>query len=954
MFRQSMTSYAVQLTLLASLSSTAAVAQTPSSNEDSATAVERIQVTSSRISREGAVAPTPITAISGEELIKTGATNIGEALNELPALASTFSLANSGGSIGNAGLNLLDLRAMGANRTLVLVDGRRHVASSAGSASVDVNTIPTAWIDSVEIITGGASAIYGADAVTGVVNFRLKKDITGFNFDTTLSKAQDNPYQNKKASVSYGEDFANGNGNFAFAAEYATQDSVNATKRSKTRTPYMEVRNPKNGDKKDPITGATIHDGIPDRITVANTGWYDSSINGNFQANDGTWYIFDANGALRAQNLGTTYGEYGRCSNCEYLNLVEYADLQPNFDRLALSSKTNYDLTNDINLSFDVKHVVSKGTSENQPSFFEYDTALPIQRDNAYMSPTLAAFMDKNGLESIAIHRFNKDAGRRFEENTRTTDRAVINVTGQINDDWSFDSFATYGTTKLEQINKNNLIRKNFAQSIDAILVNGQAVCRDTAARAAGCVPTSLFGPNAINDGARQWFNTTSVSDSRITQQVAGASVANSALFDLPAGGLGVAAGVEYRKEESESKPDAFAATGATFLNALQYEYGSFNVREAYAEVSVPLLTDLPLIQDLVIDGAVRAANYSSTGDAVSWKSGLDWSLSDELRVRSTYAIALRAPNIGELYGPQNQTFFRVNDPCGKEYNQSATRGKNCAALGIPANFDPTATASTIEGLSGGNPNLDPEESTSYTVGFVYQPEFFEDLMVTVDYWNIEIDDAIDSVSAQNILDKCVDSPSGLNTQFCNLIKRDAVSKELKLITSITQNVAKQSASGVDFEFAYDIPLFGGELKTSLIGTYLDSRKEFSFQDNPSEFDENAGSLGEAVWQENLKLSYQYDAWFASYRLSHLDAVSLYNANALARNPDPSDIMGYGSYFLSDLSAGYAFDNGVTLTFGIDNLFDRDLPGVTTGTGTGSASYDNLGRLFYTSVAFRM
>ena len=959
MFRHPLLTQAIKLSLTAAatsaaLLSTAAIAQQTTAAEP----VERVQVTGSRIMREGAIAPSPVTSISGTELMETGALNIGEVLNELPALASTYSMANSGNYIGTAGLNLLDLRGMGADRTLVLVDGKRHVSSSAGSASVDTNTIPTAWIESVEIITGGASAVYGADAVTGVVNFKLKKNIEGLEVSATAGKANDNPYNNNKFNFSYGSDYAGGRGNAAFAAEVSGQRVLNAKERSLTRTPYMNVRNSASKDKKDPVTGATIHDGIPDRITLPNTGWYDSSVNGNFYLEEGNalnWYTFNKDGSVRLQNTGTTYGEWGRCSNCDLLDLKEYQDLQPEFKRYNFNAKTNYELNDDHMLSAEVKHVVSKGDSAGQPSFFEYDTALEMKADNPYIHPTLAALMAKNDLDAVYLHRFNKDAGRRMENNTRITNRAVISLDGNLNDDWSYETYAVYGETKLEQENFNNLIRKNFAQSIDAVKdSNGNIVCRDAAARAAGCVPTSVFGNGAVNPAASAWFNTNSRSTSTIQQEVVNASVANSALFELPAGMVGFAAGTEFRHEQSDSVPDAFAATGATFLNALQEEHGKFNVKEAFAEITAPLVADVFLIQDLTFDAAVRVADYSSIGNATSWKTGLDWTVTDEVRVRSTYSVALRAPNIGELYGPQNQTFFSVYDPCGKEYNQSALRVQNCKALGIPVNFDPTATASTIEGLSGGNPNLQPEESTSYTVGAVYQPELIENLTFTVDYWSIDIDDAISSVAAQDILNKCVDSPGGINNQFCALIKRDASSRELKLITSITQNVAAQTAEGVDFEIGYDFDAAGGRIKTKLLGTYLDSRKTFSFQDNPSVFEQNAGTEGEAVWQENFTVSYARDAWTASWKTRHLSAVSLYSDQDLVTNPDPVDIMGYGSYFITDISLGYQFENGVNWSVGIDNLFDRNLPGVTTGTGTGSASYDNIGQFFYTTVSYKM
>lgn len=930
---------------VAAVSPVAVLAQTTEA------APERIQVTGSRILREGAIAPSPVTVISGRDLVETGAMNIGEVLKELPSLAATYTLANAGRSIGTAGLSLLDLRGMGASRTLVLVDGRRHVSSSAGSASVDTNSIPTAWLDSVEIITGGASAVYGADAVTGVVNFRLKKDIQGFDLVLSKGFAEDNPYENHKALLSFGTDFAGGRGNFAVAAEFSGQDGMNATDRRKTRTAYMSVANPLDGDYRD-SNGVFIHDGIPDKITVANAGWYDSSTAGNFFLN-GDWYIFNQDGSVRLQDLGTTYGNIEHCSNCEFLNLREYQDLQPGFNRQNLNMKANFDLTDSINLFAEGKYVRSKGSSEGQPSFFEYGSAIQIKRDNAFLDESTAALMDANNLQTLRIHRFQKDAGRRFEQNTRTTSRFVVGAQGELTADWGFEAYVTHGETKLEQINYNNLMRTNFAQSVDAIVdASGNIVCRDVVARANGCVPTSLFGDNAINQGARDWFNTTSYSHSTIRQQVANASVNNSAIFELPAGNVGFSAGVEYRNEESESVPDRFAATGATFLNSLQYMRGEFDVKEAFTEISIPLLADLPLVQDLTFDAAVRYADYSTIGDATSWKTGLDWNINGEFRIRATYSEALRAPNIGELFGPQNQTFFRVTDPCATTERQSQIRVNNCAAIGIAPDLQLNNPAATVEGLNGGNPDLLAEKSNSYTVGFVFQPEAIRGFSLTVDYWSIEIDDAIAAISAQNILNRCVDSASGPNMQFCNLVQRNPETKSLQLITSVVQNVASQTASGVDFEFGYDFDALNGRFNTKLIGTWLESRKTYSFQDFPSEFIENAGVAGDATWQANLSVNYRYDAWTAGVKTRYIDAVSLYTSQSLALNPDPSDIMSYGSYFVTDIRIGYDFTSGVKLAVGMDNVFNRDLPGVSTGTTAETGLYNNIGRFYYTSLSY--
>ena len=915
--------------------------------------VERISVTGSRILREGAVAPSPVTVISGEDLLSSGSISIGEALNDLPALANTFSLANAGNDIGQAGLNLLDLRGMGTARTLVLVDGKRHVSANPGSAAVDVNTIPSAWVERVEIITGGASAVYGADAVTGVVNFVLKKNIEGFDFNVTKGFSEEGPYDNDKITISYGSDFADGKGNFGIAASFFQQDGMNAKDRKQTATPTAEVSNPANGDTRD-ANGNTIHDGIPDRIWIPDAAWYDDSTAGNFytyDANGAHWFIFNEDGSVRPQQLGTTY-YWGRCSGaCDQLDLNKYNELQPTFDNLNLAIKGNYQLNDDHQIYGDAKFVRVKADSIGQPSFFEYSNGITINRDNAYIHPSLGNLMDSNGLSSINLHRFNEDIGRRLEENTRETTRFVAGIEGAFGESWSYDFYALYGKTEREQINVDNVITERFRNATDAIaLPDGSIACRSESARADGCIPTSVFGFGSVDPIAADWFTTDSVSNSKIQQTVVNFTVTNGDFYELPAGSIGIAAGVEYRKEKSDDVPDAFAATGATFLTAIQEEHGEFDVTELFVESTIPVLEDAPMVQELSVDLAARYADYSTVGGATSWKVGLNWTVNEDLRFRSTLSEAIRAPNIGELFQAQSQSFAFVDDPCDVEFNQGSVRQANCAALGIPADAQ-INPVSSVELLVGGNKELKEEESTSFTAGMVYQPSFVDGLVFTVDYWAIEIDDAIDQVTAQDIANKCVDAQAGINNQFCGLVTRDAENRII-LVESTTQNVAKQEAEGVDFEVGYDFEALGGNFTTQLIATHLMARKEFPFQIDPTDVTENAGTVGEADWQANATISYRNDGWTASWRTRYLDEVNRFTNKELDVNPDRSNIMTYGTYFQSDVRAGYTFDNNVTLEFGIDNLFDRNLPRYTSGTGRGSASYDNIGRFYYTSLSY--
>ncbi|WP_338456794.1 TonB-dependent receptor [uncultured Alteromonas sp.] len=686
--------------------------------QDSATSgadVEKIQVTGSRISRQGAIAPSPVTAISGESLLNSGAMNIGEVLNELPSLANTFSLGNSGQFIGTAGLNILDLRGMGTDRTLVLVDGKRHVSSSAGTAAVDTNTIPTSWIERVEIVTGGASAVYGADAVTGVVNFILKKNIEGFDISATQGFAQENGYKNDKYQASYGFNFDNDRGNIAFAAEYSSQESLDALDNPWTATSYrnMSFESIMGYERSEDQLDSTAY---PDDIYTANAGYYVLNNAGVF--GDGT-KTFNADGSLKDIYIGEQVdGVF--CANCDFFNLGQFTQLQPEFDRTNVNVKGNYTLNDDTTVYAQAKYARTRAISMGQPAFFFYSDETTISRNNAFLDDSVAEYMDANDLDSIVLNRMMTDLGRRTEADERETYRYVLGVEGYINDEWNYEAFVNYGKTELERENRNNLILQNFYNAIDAIEDdNGNIVCASGSAD--GCVPLNIMGYGQPSQEAIDYVNTTSVGNSTIEQYNAGATIANSGIYELPAGYVGFAAGVEYRKEKSEIEEPNNAV--GTFFNVLGEDKGEYDVSEVFTELTIPLLEGLPGVDMLTFDTAARIANYSSIGNAKSWKLGLDWQVFEDLRVRATKSSALRAPNISELYGEASQTFFNVDDPCRTDNLDNLAnadqRIANCNALGVPADFNSEYDSATLEGVNGGNIDLQAEQSISKTLGLV-------------------------------------------------------------------------------------------------------------------------------------------------------------------------------------------------------------------------------------------
>ena len=940
---------AVQLALAGSAALTSGSVLAQDTNADSAN-VEKIQVTGSRISRQGAIAPSPVTAISGESLMNTGAMNIGEVLNELPALANTYSLSNSSQFIGTAGLNILDLRGMGTDRTLVLVDGKRHVSSSAGTASVDTNTIPTSWIERVEIVTGGASAVYGADAVTGVVNFILKKNIEGLDISATTGFAQENGYKNDKYQASYGFNFDSDRGNIAFAAEYSSQEALEALDNPWTATPYrnMSFESVMGYPRTDEQLNSSAY---PDNIYTANAGYYSLNNSGVFGGNTQS---FNSDGSIHEIYTGDVVdGPF--CADCDSFNLRQFTQLQPEFDRTNLNVKGNYAINDDTTVYAQAKYARTRAVTVGQPAFFYGDPETTIKRDNPYMDDSVAAYMDANDLDTINLNRMMTDLGRRTEADERETYRYVMGIEGVFADVWEYEAFLNYGKTELERANRNNLNLVNFENALDAVRdEDGNIVC--AIGSESGCAPLNIMGFGQPSADAINYVNVTSVGTSKIEQYNAGATVSNAGIYELPAGYVGFAAGVEYRKEKSEIDEPENAEN--TFFNALGEDKGEYDVSEVFSEITVPLLADLPGVEMLTFDTAARIANYSSIGNAKSWKLGLDWQVYEDLRVRATKSSALRAPNISELYGEASQTFFRVDDPCRTEnladLANADQRIANCMALGVPSDFNSDYDSATLEGENSGNINLQAEKSISKTVGLVYTPGWFDGFTATVDYWEIELTDAITTIDGQTILDRCVDSATGVSNVYCGLISRDNSTGEITQIRSYALNIAGQEAKGIDFELGYDFDALEGMFRTSLIATYLKDRKEFPFQDSPEDFYQYAGTAGESEWQGVFTVNYSRGDWEASWKTRYLESASLYDNQELALNPNPSNRMTLPSYAVTDVTVGYNFENGLSLTVGVDNLFNRALPVGTTGTEAIDGAYDNIGRFGYVTVAYKM
>lgn len=910
--------------------------------------IEQITVTGSRISRPNAVSPTPVTSLTSEDINLGGDVNLGDVLNDLPALRSTFSGNNSGRFIGTVGLNLLDLRGMGTSRTLVLQDGRRHIASSIGTSAVDVNTIPEDLLERVDVITGGASAIYGADAVTGVVNFVLKDDFEGVKISAYGSDTDNGGAETSEMSITFGKNFFDGRANIAGSVQTSNRDDVYGYDREWITKGWGTIPNPDD-------TGPA--DGISDRIVVPNYTAPILSEPGVVWGYDLTYgfypfgYTFDPDGSSRPMIPGDICAA-GRCSGGDGYRWIGQYQMYPRTENTNVFLKGSYDITDSMQVFAEAKYVNNEAESFGQASF-SFDV---YSTDNPFLDPAMAdEILATTGLPFFGMYRMHSDLGYRGDLAERETQRFVLGVKGDIDGNWNYETSLVYGEYDGTVRYVNNRHEERFAQAIDAIELDGEIVCADPDARANGCQPLDLFGKGRASQEAIDYVmlqNTGSYEN--MSQLVASGSISGD-LVELPAGPLSVAGGVEYREETSNVDYDDIIKNGETFMNALAPTDGEYDVSEVFVEASAPLLAGLPGVQSLIFDTAYRASDYSTIGSTGAWKTGIDWSIYDDLRFRATASEAVRAPNIDELFAPLGQNFFNIDDPCDADEipyaPNPAQRAANCAALGLAADYQsPWNEGPTLPGFSGGNENLGEETATTFTYGFVFTPGFAEGLTLTVDYWDIEIEDAISYYGGQTVLDKCVDAAS-INNAFCANIERDA-NGDLVSLTSQALNASALTAKGIDYEVRYEFALADllnsddlGSLTLSLLGTHLLERNDYSFQDDPSEVDQIDGELGDPTDTFISNVTYRYGNLSVNWRHQYIDSMALFDMPDYRPESVATPYTGEVRY--NSLQSRYLFQDNIEVFGGVNNIEDTAPPAYLSGTGGGSGMYDTLGRTYY-------
>ena len=951
---------------------------------------DRIVVTGTRIQSPNLESPNPITSISSEGLAYTGKTSIQELVLEVGAL-----VGSEGDSEVSSGEGQLVLRNLGANRTLVLVDGQRFVGGFEGSTAVDTNVIPLSLVERVDVLTGGASAIYGADAVTGVVNFILKDDFEGIALDAQYGNAQRGDFRDQQYSVTAGHNFADGRGNITLNYTYGERPLVLATARDASSVDVHEQINN--------IGDLEFNGVVPQFILAPGTqeafftdggaridpfGQFSSGFNG-----DGSPF---ENGTPVGSFAGT--GQIGGDGIPNWLLFAQGA--RPSNERHIASLRARFDVSDAFRPFIDFHYSQIDNRSVDQHSLTVGSQAA---RDNAFLAPEVLDAANAAGwLGPIFFNRWDLDSGVIDTQIEKETLRFVVGAKGDLTDFLSYDLSVNYGKVNRDITVANNRMFDRYIAAIDSVVdpVSGEIVCRSnldpsafnttpgdflatsfdaslgaasfTAGPNSGCIPFDPFTTDSASNAAAIdwiWIPTTNSTENEQFVIQGFVTAQSSPWFELPGGPAQIVLGGEYRSEESNFRFDELSGSPRVVAQINGQDLsGDFNVTEVFTEVSLPVLGDVgPMLQGVTVDGAVRYSDYSTIGSTLTWKAGAIVESGGGFTLRGTYSSAVRAPNVGELFEIRRNTSTSLGqfDPCAAANLDLGTefRRANCAtelsALGVdPNTFDPLL-GTFFPAIEGGNPNLNEETAKTKTIGILWRPEFLSGFTLSADYFDIKIEDAVLRPDSQAIFDACYDSAT-LDNVFCPLIGRNATTGEANFVERVAVNVAELRTSGIEFASIYKFPELGfGDFTASLNGTWL-QRLDIQRTPLPVLTDEKGlfttflssdsvrgGSSPE--WVVNFDLTWSYGKWDANYGLNY-NSKTLRPPLINAQRDNAAEVLNdpyVDPFFNHDIQIGYRLRESARIYAGVTNLGDSEPDAVRGSLNGASGRQGFAGRTFY-------
>lgn len=962
--------------------------------------LEEVIVTGSRIPRVDQEANSPLQVIDGSEFEVTTRLEVDELLNHVPAISVPNGATTNSEGNGRAAVAL---RNLGSSRTLVLINGRRVVGSST-SGAVDINSISPALIERVDVVTGGASAVYGSDAMAGVVNFITKRDFEGFTVNTQYGITEESDGQRYGADLTFGANSANGRGNIIVNAGYLNRDRILAGDRPFSAFALDESDSASTCARNASGPGAAL--GLSTTAPCFRIGG-SSRIPGTLFRLRGNPQDLGGNRIRSTDPSGTaissgrlTFNEDGSArayQSSDVFNFNPFVNLLLPLERSTLSAVGHYELTD--NLEFFAEGMYTDSSLEWRQAPFAVDVEdIPGGSDrdvqtsinNPFIDPATREFLsawDDGGVGAgpdgiigtaddvstgtrdrvagdnvIVARQFRRrplEAGPREHINERETYRFVTGLKGKWGDNINWDIYYNYGKHERFERNTNRFSETRFRQ---AVLLNAAGdACADTSN---GCVPVNFFGPNTMTDEQLAFLTYEANSRTDITQQQAGFSLGGST-NGFAAGPLGYSVGLEWRSEEADFNPDR----NSRELEAVQPIKGSFTVKEAFGELNLPLLADRPGFDYLGLEAGIRVSDYdNAAGTVTSYKFGGEWRPVPSLKFRSLYQRATRAPNINELFRAINGSAEEATDMCqgtpGSQRQLIPAIDAFCNAEGVPSGY--VQDQNQINIRVGGNPNLESETSDTWTAGFIWTPESMDGLSVTMDYYNIEIDGGISQFGGglTGTFAACSANPVSGNP-FCDVLVRNSDGDIDSFFTVLgNANASVISTSGVDLDLSYsfDLPArYGDSLTLRTNGTYvidnLFAASTFATPNDCAGLVSTRGLCGEGVPQFQAVTDLSHELGKLSTRLRYRyvgsvgsELVAFDAANGIAR-ADAFTEVGAEHYF--DLFFGYQLTENLKASFSIRNLFDNDPPLIGDAGGEpniDSQLHDPLGRRFNIAI----
>ena len=945
-------SKAVRLALAFGTASTAAFSvNSYAAEEEAVEKVERIEVTGSRIKRTDIETASPVQVTTAEEIEVAGFTRVEDMMNSLPQLEASSTAFQSNGASGTATLNL---RGMGSQRTLVLINGRRMQAGGIYSQSADINQIPAALIKRVDVMTGGGSSTYGADAVAGVVNFVMDDQFEGFEVNigsTAYQHDNDNEYiqglmddrdfeypsgssgfdgSSFDFSATLGGSFDSGKGH---AVGYFTYNKQN------------ELRQ-----------GARDYSSCALNAAGTACGGSGNAVNPNFYIAGVTdsgafdWDDYDY------WTLGTDSSFIPSSGNVYNYAPVNHF-MRPD-ERHTLGLFANYEINDNFQPFIEAMFMRDRTSAQIAESGTFFDTNYVIDYDSPLLTDAQRQNLtDRFGLTSgdqfaTYIGKRNVEGGPRVNQLEHSSFRLVLGSKGEISDTWSYEAFVQYGSTSSSSAYENDFFGPRI---ITALSANGED-CASTD----GCIPYEVFTYQGVSTESAAALTGTAILNGVTEQFIVSGFVTGEFDFGLPSSDYPIAAvfGAEYREETFGRTADEVYAQGLLLGQGgpTKSLNGEYDVTEYFGELSLPIVEGLPGVESLLIDLGYRWSDYSTSGSEPTYKVAMNWDVTENWKIRSSYNRAVRAANNGELFAQQSQGLWAGSDPCATA-TPSLTQAE-CANTGVSASQYGNvgkSPADQYNGFFGGNPELSPEIADTITLGVVGNP--FEDFNFSIDYWDIDLEDAIGNIDPELIVEQCGKTGDAL---FCDNVQRTPGSGSLWIgsgqVIATNTNLGNIHYEGIDLSANYDIEVGGGTLSTSLIGTYM-MTKEFEDIPGVSEVYDcvdtlDNGCFPQPEWRHVLSASYDTGSWWkATAKWRYFSAVNDYTgSDTLVQD-------GIGSQSYLDLKGSFTINDYTRVLVGVNNVLDKEPPlvgGTLSTNGNAVAGYyDTLGRYFHASVSLK-